>query len=199
MDITKFCSHGADPRSYLRQPMRLDADVVATNGHILVRWSDMPGDYPEAPETMVRTITNITNGKFSGTFYDLQCFSLPEARSCPACGGVGYHYFLACDECDGEGDFFHGSHWYHCKACKGEGRYTTSQHSEWARKETCYHCDGHGDTHQIVHIGDQAFQRRYIAMLKTLPGLLLEAGINPLATARFTFDGGHGFLMPCRP
>lgn len=197
MDITKFCGR-EDPRAYMNQPMRLGADVVATNGHVLVRWTDAGGDYPDAPDTMSGRIRNLTNGTFSGVHHNLSDLLLPPAKECRTCGGTGHHYTVECDECDGEGEFRHGSHWYECKECNGEGTHKTSKHSEGAKQHPCYRCDGHGDDFQVVRIGDSAFQRRYLALLKTLPGCQLEVGMTALATARFTFEGGHGFLMPCR-
>ena len=197
MDITKFCGR-EDPRAYMNQPMRVGPDVVATNGHVLVRWTDTGGDYPDATEAMARSITNLTNGTRSGVFHNLADLSLPPANTCPECGGAGHYYMVPCDECDGEGEFHHGSHWYSCKECKGEGQHKTSKHSEGAKPQPCYRCDSTGENFQVFRIGDSAFQRRYLALLKTLPGCQLELGATAMSTARFTFEGGHGFLMPCR-
>lgn len=198
MDLLRFCASITHPHSHLHKPMRMGADVVATNGHILIRLTDAAGNFPDAHPSVSGFLANAANGHFLGTPCKVAVLTVPPATKCPVCGGAGYHYWVRCDECDGDGEFKHGSHWYDCLECNGEGQIKTGQHSEGAKQQPCYRCDGDGNAFQVVRVGHSAFQRRYIALLQTLPDCELEIGADPMALARFTFEGGHGYLMPCR-
>lgn len=157
MDLLRFCASITHPHSHLHKPMRMGADVVATNGHILIRLTDAAGNFPDAHPSVSGFLANAANGHFLGTPCKVAVLTVPPATKCPVCGGAGYHYWVRCDECDGDGNAF-----------------------------------------QVVRVGHSAFQRRYIALLQTLPDCELEIGADPMALARFTFEGGHGYLMPCR-
>jgi hypothetical protein len=198
MDLLKFCASSADPRTHMHQPMKVGIHAVATNGHILIRVPIGDRDLPEAAPNITLAIEKMDKGHVAGEPVDLCSLQLPPKTECPECSGAGHHYWVRCDECDGQGEFWHRNHKYNCLECHGEGRIKVSQHSEGAKLEICWRCDGDGEGFQVVRASHSAFQRRYLALLQTLPGLRLYPGPDAMAVASFTFDGGNGYLMPCR-
>lgn len=196
MDLKNFCSrHHSD----MKTPMRYGTRVVATNGHILVMTTGTGEEYQDAPTRVANVISEMENGNYSGVVYPIADIDLPDAINCRLCGGKGHIYKVRCPDCDGEGEFYYGRHWYTCHECDGEGKSTPAEETDDAEKEPCYHCDGSGEDFQSVRVGDLHFQRRYLSLLKTLPDCFLEPGGTINDAARFRFDGGVGFLMPCRP
>lgn len=198
IDLTKFCATSDDPREYLRTPFRCPEGIVATNGHILICMDDDGGEYPDAVEN-----TKSYAAKFKAyiddpkrSWFFAASIALPEANPCPECRGKGYVHEEDCDDCDGEGQFRHGDHWYDCKECNGNGKVLTGDSS--GTKTTCRRCYGHGEDFQTVAVGRTAFQRKYLAMIVGLPNCRLGLHETPLGTAVFTFAGGFGVIMPCR-
>jgi len=197
MDLLKFCASNTDPRHYMSQPMREGADVVATNGHIMIVMPGMAGEFQPIPDNL-RGKAQQFDAVARSERMPLDIIHLPDRKECPICGGAGHHFEVVCPDCDGEGSFKHGLHWYECKECAGNGHCTADASDEDAKKTDCYRCDGSGEAYQAVYISDHLFQRRYLALIKSLPDAALEIG-EPLTVSKFTFTGGYGFLMPCRP
>lgn len=61
-------------------------------------------------------------------------------EACEACNGSGVVHERDCDECDGEGEFDHGSHTYVCKNCEGTGDIDADPSP--GEERTCWACDG---------------------------------------------------------
>lgn len=198
MDITRFCATSEDPRHYLATPFRDGDEVVATNGHIMVVIPGMPGDYPAAPNNMIGMPARFNAGTRSGFVTPISSVTLPERVVCPACDGKGHRFQERCSDCAGEGEFQRGIHWYACQECGGNGTTPCSENTPGATKDACYRCNGFGEILARVPVADAVFQRCYIALLASLPQCSIETA-GPEGTAKFTFDGGYGFLMPLRP
>lgn len=197
MDITRFCATGEDPRAYLATPFRDGDDVIATNGHIMVVVPGMPGEFPTVQGNMVGGAARFNVATRSGVLTPLSNIALPEPVPCPNCAGKGHGYEVRCDECDGGGEFKHGSHWYECKACGGDCTKPCHESTPGAKKHDCHRCDGFGEAFAKVVVEEAPFQRRYLALIASLPNSAIETA-GPEGTAKFTFDGGYGFLMPVR-
>lgn len=192
--LRKFCAVN-DIRLYLLNPIRRDGYLYATNGHIAVCIPDNPEINASADETRP-DFSFIHKAMAEISDFGTVVAELPPPVKCPACGGSGYS--VKCDDCDGEGTFDHGLHEYECKNCDGDGTFPGAKDEKGA--VTCHHCDGTGhDPFQTVRVGNSPFARRYVAMLKELPGAVIWTNSeNELASAFFKFDGGFGALMPCR-
>lgn len=198
IDLKKFCATSDDPREYIRTPFRSPEGIVATNGHIMICIDDDGGEYQDAVEN-----TKSYAAKFKAyikdqkrAWIDAASVTLPEAKPCLACDGKGYVHEEDCDDCDGEGEFQHGSHWYDCKECNGNGKVLAGAGS--GSKTTCYKCDGYGEEFQPVRVNHTAFQRKYLALIACLPDCRLGLPAEPLETTVFTFTGGWGSIMPVR-
>lgn len=198
MDLSKFCARATDPRGYLRQPFRDAGEVVATNGHLVIAVPDFEGEFPDAVERMAgRHRKMLESTPHTGEQFRIDQIALPELIPCYHCDGRGFYWVQTCPICNGSGEFKHGEHHYECKECLGNGRVGTEAGAPRARKEPCEECGGAGDSFQMVGVGEASFQRRYLALLAELPDAFIQPN-GPDLAAKFTFDGGYGFLMPCR-
>jgi hypothetical protein len=196
IDITKFCAV-SDVRSYLTKPWRCAEGVAASNGHILVLVPDDGGDYAAEPESMAGKIAQFETDYPGGAeWLDAASLAIPEGKKCWDCGGSGHVYERECDECDGDGEFEHGSHTYECKECDGSGSITSKRAFADAEKQACYRCNGTGHEFLAAPIGNTFAQSRYITLLATLPNCRVAPDGNKAMP--FVFDGGRGWLMPCR-
>jgi hypothetical protein len=142
-DLQPFCSNGADERAYLRAPWKDGADVVASNGHIMIVIPGAAEDMDaETPPNMAGAAARFDGYPRSGVITPMSSITLPPAERCQVCGGAG-------------------------------------------------------ESSLKVAIGNAFFQRRYLALLAALPACSIET-CGELGLAKFTFDGGYGFLMPVR-
>ena len=123
--------------------------------------------------------------------------ALPAHEACRHCKGQGLAWEKACPECDGKGEFLHRTHWYECKGCTGGAVVSCPPTASGAKAVPCESCQGSGEAFQSVVVARALFQRRYLAMLADLPNCSLQPD-GADGAAKFTFDGGYGFLMPCR-
>jgi len=197
MDLNSFCARQHDPRPHLHTPMRVGNLVVATNGHILIALPDMVSEFPEAPAEFGTKVTSMLAQEApAGEPVPLATIDLPERTDCPDCGGDGFLILAPCPECEGKGDFWHGTNLYECKECFGNGTVPAAIGDPGAKREICVLCDGDGAGHQAVEVNGVLLQRRYLALLKALPGCTVAP--NGDMAAHFRFDAGHGLLMPCR-
>jgi hypothetical protein len=197
MDITKFCATDADYREHLRTPFHCSEGIAAANGHVFVCIPDDGGSYPAVVDSMKGSAAKFKAyiGDAGRQWFDAASIQLPERVACPHCDGVGHLYEEDCDDCDGEGSFQHGSHWYNCKECEGSGKVKTT--TSGGKKETCWSCGGTGEGYKAVLVGGSYIQRRYLVQLAELPGCRLGV-LGGLDAVSFTFDGGWGVVMPCR-
>ena len=101
-----------------------------------------------------------------------------------------------CEECDGDGDFFHGSHTYDCKECDGRGkvndRYLWSEYS----------------TYEQVRIGTSYFSARETGRLESVVKVLGDAELvansfvgddGKTRGSLFRVGVGYVLMMPCTP
>jgi hypothetical protein len=197
MDITKFCATDADYREHLRTPFRCSEGIAASNSHVFVCIPDDGGSYPQVRASLAGKPAKFKAyiGDAGRQWFDAASIQLPERVACPHCDGVGHLYQEDCGDCDGDGIFQHGSHWYDCKECNGNGKVKTD--ASTGKKEPCFSCDGTGEDYQPVKVGSPFLQRNYLAMLVGLPGCRVGT-LGEFDAVSFTFDGGWGVVMPCR-
>lgn len=191
VDITRFClAEGlGDTRVYLRRPMRFGDQVLASDGRILVCIPGHSG-HEEAPSRVrnfTRRIEQIIK-EAPLTWTPAAAVELPPPEPCAKCDGSGVMYRVDCHECNGEGEFVHGTHTYRCKECDGEGGTVTRHASHGARAQPCDICGGSGASIQPVTVGEVRVQRRYLAAIAELPGA--QVAPSHEGTLVFTFDGG---------
>lgn len=193
VDITKFCLADGlgDLRDCLRRPMQFGDQVLASDGHILVCIPGRSGHsgYEEAPLgvcNFTRRVEQIIKGA-PLTWTPAAAIELPPPEPCVLCDGSGVMCQLDCHECDGKGEFVHGTHTYCCMECDGEGVI--------ARAQPCDICEGSGASIQPVTVGEVRVQRRYLAAIAELPGAQIAQSHEGILV--FTFDGGWGALAPC--
>lgn len=163
--------------------------TIATNGMVMVR-------IPRVEIIPEQTSPDV-----------LQEFPIPEVKEsfeipdvtlieilCNDCGGIGKEPKV-CNKCKGSGriECFHCGNGMACDACEGLCFAGKSD-------KDCPYCNGTGkvpDKHQYHLIDGIAFADHYLKLLKDN---CTNIRITPreYETAYFTFDGGHGFLMPMR-
>ena len=202
IDLNQFCANEYELRTHLQKPWRSAEGIVRSNGAILVCVPDDGGDYPEPVADMVTTVEKFLHD-WPGVNdpISLQSLKIPPLRICHSCHGEGHVWSQRCNECDGEGEFEHGTHIYDCAACD-DGRIVKERHDDCeigmdAQPMPCRDCGGAGEFFQSIRLCNADFDRRYLAMIAALP----DAKIWPngsMSGAYFTFDGGHGWLMPRR-
>jgi hypothetical protein len=174
-------------------PSRIDGFVYATNGHIAIRVKDDPellvSDVVKFKSLPAMFVKNVDEW---GSIPEL-----PPIIPCKTCKGSGKQYKTRCDECDGDGNFDHGTHNYECKECD-DGWVESNVCTE--NEVTCSTCDGSGEDifSQPIKVGIQSYQRRYLAMIAALPNSKIELTPELDKVALFTFDGGEGAIMPIR-
>ncbi len=191
--LNNFCAKSKDdPRTYLYKPFLIGEYIYATNGHVAIRVKN-DGSLPEVAEIdKVKTISNYFQS-LSSDFIDIP--SIPNPEPCKHCQGSGkWNEKIECDECDGDGEFIHGSHYYSCKECDGEGKIETGN-----KVGICDSCEGSGHSRmQHMQIGIASFAVRYIIKISALPGIKFCKPIHQNDIATFVFDGGEGCIMPVR-
>jgi len=191
--LQKFCCGSNDPRDHLKSPMRSKHGACACNGHIFVCLSQDDGDYAAAPANLEKSFDSFYAIETTDLI-SIANLNLPEKVICRVCKGTGHKYVEECDECDGKGEFHHGSHIYECKECDGDGLIDARKTNPAAKQATCGKCEGHGEQWTDMPVGNANFSAIYIRMIAELPNAQIQP--NDMAVAKFTFDGGWGALMP---
>ena len=197
-DIQKFCCV-ADPRSALRQLIRLGEYIYATNGHIAIRIPDDKSLEASDGEETAKYARHIDNFITKGRQLHFAPFApdLPSAEPCLVCSGVGM--VCVCSECDGDGEFDYGTHLYECKECDGSGAV------QGVHPDThCWNCDGLGEAPAVsLDYLNGVMAVRYARLIASLPGVEFawSPELNDEELPRmghFRFEGGEGALMPMR-
>lgn len=196
MDLSKFCATTIDPRTHMRQPALVPEGVLATNGHILIIVNGMTGDYPPAEMRISSQLPKFTNAPRHAAWYRVADIDLGEAIACKHCAGAGHRFVIGCPSCNARGWFVYHDQEYDCRNCGGGGQCFCEPDTPQATQQTCWDCEGFGTEFQPIAVGSAHLQRKYLALLAELPGCMLQTGDKETVSA-FTFDGGHGFLMPC--
>lgn len=199
MDLSRFLATEYDPRTYLQEPMRWKDGLVASNGHILIVLPNHKGaeHATRMPEKVANGIADFSAIERTTAPVPLSSLDLGEAVPCPSCRGAGSTYRRGCPTCLGDGCIERDTQLIACPDCGGEGDQTCSKYAEGANLWTCWVCEGFGQDYQPLLINDTPLQRKYLALIANLPNSHIQTA-GPIAPARFTFDGGYGFLMPCR-
>lgn len=196
IDVTKFCAVG-DMRAYLASPFNIKGvGQVACNGWAgIVQEND--AETSEGLPPTFPTMFREWKAKLpaSGSGIPMASLALPDKMPCDKCRGTGMQRGVKeCRECDGDGDFYHGSHTYECKECEGTGEVEDPLQP----KTTCTKCNGTGEAFQLAKVGHSTFNTTWLRLFSELPDAAIHIGDNPMASAFITFDGGWGVLMPCR-
>lgn len=191
VDLMKFCS--VPGRLALGAPMRTPDGIAYTNGHVMVLVPDDGGDYQDAPDRMVQAMKKLPGVEAEDReWVVVSAIDIQEASKCESCLGEGVVRRADCPDCDGEGEFSYGSHWYQCKECKGDGVVDSKE----GREEVCDRCLGARVEPVTVKVKRAMFQSIYLGLLGQLPNCEIAPG-DPFSAAPFRFDGGKGWLMPC--
>lgn len=203
IDLSKFVDRH-DFRPYCREPMRLkDGRVVATDGRTIACPDVYAGDVSaliEAPANIDQAIVQHLAGVDAATKWaPISSLAFPEQQACQHCGGSGSMVRRECPDCDGEGEFDHGSHTYECKACGGDGfvesRAATRDDPD---ADSCVYCGGEGVGGRAVYMD--------------VPGMPKGTGVDARLMSRFPADaefaagnsvlmrgnGWRGVVMPLR-
>ncbi|MGQ5522956.1 hypothetical protein ACUHMQ_06800 [Chitinimonas sp. PSY-7] len=202
LDLRQFC---CTRRDNLKTPFYDEAHCYASNGHIAIQHNDpvQPGarPYQEAGNMRQRLLNYLGD---SGYSLAEAIKPLPEAKPCSACDGIGKAQ--KCNDCEGEGSFWHGAHEYSCQECDGMGQ-AVSLLSEG--EHTCNICNGSGNQteyHIPVKVGHQQIALHYLRIIAALPDAKLHlkpggaetAASQDQAPILFTYTGGRGVVMPLR-
>ena len=188
--LNRFTANSSDPRGYLRAPFTRGDWTYAMNGRIAVRVPKIDGMeiLPDKHASKLEVL-------FESVCFDA-CIALPPLppqEECSMCNGTGIAY--ECEECDGDGEFEHGSHTYTCKECDGSAQVAYSGEIAVA----CRHCGGTGKKRmKAINVGRSHFDLFYLHLINGLPGARFSPGAGPMDCAWFVFDGGEGVLMPRR-
>lgn len=197
IDLNKYCAPRHELRKYLRQPFQLaGVGTVACQGFFaLVIPSDIAETTADVPAKMADTFKNWRETVMAATGgIKAADIPLPEPVKCDECDGTGKVTGTGeCEDCDGEGEFWHGTYTYECKNCDGTGR----AKSEDAEPDTCPVCAGTGEGFQTMAVGDTHLNVRCVKWIAELPDAQIFT--NGMQTGYFTFTGGWGVVMPCRP
>ena len=187
--LKKFVSQD-DPRKYMRSPFTRGEWTYATNGHIAVRVPKIDG-VEILPEKHIPALESLFQSVGGNGFIALPW--MPPLEECLLCSGTGIAY--ECPECDGEGEFEHGTHSYCCKECGGSGQVEYGS----AGVSACRHCGGTGAKRNApAKVGGSHFDLFYLHLINGLPEAKFSPGGDRMDMARFVFDGGEGILMPMR-
>ena len=187
--LKKFVSQN-DPREYMRSPFTRGEWTYATNGHIAVRVPKIDG-VEILPEKHIPNLEGLFQSAGDNEFISLPW--MPPLKECPLCSGTGIAY--ECPECDGEGEFEHGTHTYRCKECDGHGQVEYGSTGVSA----CRHCGGTGvERFKPVQVSESHFDLFYLRLINGLPGAKFSPGAGQEGMACFVFDGGEGILMPMK-
>ena len=188
--LKKFVSQN-DPREYMRSPFNRGEWTYATNWHIAVRVPKIDGIATLAEKHIPELEGLFKRTRSDNAFVALP--PLPPLEKCLMCNGTGTAY--ECPDCDGEGEFEHGTHSYCCKECNGSGQVEYGSTDVSA----CWHCGGTGVArYKPVKVGGSHFDLFYLHLIKGLPVAKFAPGAGRMDMARFVFDGGEGILMPMK-
>jgi hypothetical protein len=191
-DLMKFC--GGKNQVRLATPFSIGEFTYATNGHILVRvprLADIPERTDAPPPAKVEEVFN----HYKGDYQPIPAVGPIKTKSCPVCEGTGK--FQTCPECDGTGLVSFSNDYndydFTCETCGGDGKFKEGKELE------CEKCAGTGKIVKTerVDAAGRKYDKKYLLMLKKLPGCKLAVG-KELDPAHFIFDDGDGVIMPMR-
>ncbi len=182
IDLKPFCDY-EDGRYALTTPWVKGGWRYATDGRICVRTPTTEPDSPKYNEDGLKRPD--AAGLFS-RFPDSGFYELPAtldeetSRDEDAWRECDCAEWIQCPRCKGD----------MCERCEYEGQVIKAA-------KGCKMCGGRGKLpHVYQRIGNEWFDRWYIAKVRALPGVTVRSlDENRLA---FVFDGGQGLLMAVR-
>lgn len=201
--LRKFCAGSDDNRTYMQAPHIISGRAVATDGKwfvVLPAGTSVDGLESADDKYNPNDLIQIADA-FDGAFTPAREIGV-KTIECSSCAGTGKRTNRVCHECDGDGEFVHGSHWYECRACDGSGALVSKGHGD-----ACCDCDGRGFSTDRAPstLGDHALgisaASNYVEALRGING---EISTAPLRTKGYgylwalRFPGGRGLLMPMR-
>lgn len=199
INLSRFCASDRDTRKHLQTPILIGTFAYATNGHVCVRVpaADCPEAHPLPDDVDMRKLPGMFDCIDKDPSIKRQPLpQLENIKTCERCKGASKFKVSDCEECDGKGEFIHGSHEYTCKECDGDGEVDDHQ----GTLRGCWECHGAGhDPHQYQDFGPGLPMARvgYMHWLAALPGIMWAPN-GEERSIRFRFDGGHAILMPVR-
>lgn len=162
--------------------MGIAGGTAACDGNVLV-WISTPLCYgpPAAQETRERferivALANKIAAASLGTWSPVAGIQF-EAFDCWRCKGAGYAVENPCNECDGEGEFWHGSHKYVCQECEGDGAMVRPAREDVGTR--CEVCVGSGLNQGVTDFvvagqDNLTVSRIYAKLLRELPSAELR-------------------------
>lgn len=207
IDLYKFCATDTnDSRGYLYHPHKIGEQMYATNGHILIA-ADLTGvaaDIPDGVEVLPENVASIfvkycseSPGDEAQWIPAGDAAVEPSGKTCMSCGGSGRTpQEVDCDDCDGDGDFWHGRHQYECRSCDGGGKVDGPVEDD---DPVCEHCNGSGQQIGFWRLpwreGDGVCGR-YVGLIQALPDAEFAQHGKARDRIHFRFTGGRGVVMP---
>lgn len=203
--LMSFCSHDLEARPFWLAPMSDGVHAYATDGYaaFMVPMSLLPEELELAklPDFWLKAENSIstlidTARKAGGDLVAPP--PLPAPIRCTHCAGTGFcRPTDACNDCDGQGEFIHGCHYYDCQECHGRG--TVERDTGPRSGDPCARCHGRGEeTHNPTKIGSAYINRVFLALISALPNARIATPANANAPIYFTSDYGNGVVMPVR-
>lgn len=199
VNIRNFCFLPDDPAALAPSfPFHDEGLLIATNGPLVLVLPVWDGPQRAAPQGLTGIATRLEAMPRTEPAVALDGLNLPTPRPCLCCQGVGRFLVEQCLGCDGLGRFNHGGLTYRCAVCAGRGEVFEPLSEAHEDGRRCWYCFGSGQQHQAVQLGPGLYEARHLQLLSQLPACSLQPaeGDTP---ARFTFDGGWGFLAPTVP
>jgi len=203
IDIYKL-TRPSDPRKMCRAPTRMsDGRVVATNGASLIVVPQHDGEFEPTARENEKKIIEWTDLSVLTDWRPMSSLAMPKLKPCGLCKGSRLIVESACPDCDGLGEFQHGSHTYTCVECDGDGfNSSLMATADDDNAKPCHECDGLGfaGRHQPVLVpGIQdgyALDACQIAQFP--PGGEFAVNGGTLDPVRVRGDGWVGLIMPMR-
>lgn len=194
LNLQQFCSRSDDERKHLHQPWPQQGWMYAANGHIMIRVPS--AEHAAATATHgAASAPAMFDAAGKANYIELPSFAAP-AR-CDCCAGVGQYLKIDCPDCDGKGEFTHGTHLYDCQRCLGDGIIRAAEGEVGATMQDCPKCFGIGVLRgTFVPVGDVGYDSVYLSWIAKLPNA--RVCTNGEKAMHFVFDGGEGLLMPRR-
>ena len=204
--LKSFCGGARcddDPRPYVRQLITDGIYAYGTDGWAVlsVPVETLPADTRLAPvedswPTTIRNLQALIIAAREAGGELVEPPTIPDPTPCNKCDGTGLgHGQEPCPECDEEGEFYYGSHWYDCLEFGGTGQHDTPN----APKSTapCSQCLGLGEqTYNPIKIAEAYINRVFLARIVALPNARIAQPRSPNTAVYFSCAFGDGAVMP---
>lgn len=211
--LQHFCAT-ADVRFYLNHPLPVAGGAAASDGSIMIFAQGLEVE-PSAGVTkgtavvvehLERLVRAVDEHSDAEGWIDASTIELGSQETCLRCMGSGFVTESDCPDCDGEGEFQHGSHWYDCKECEGAGASGTSPSTaDIAHAIRCFECRSTGINARPMPFpglppGRSINSRYMISIQKHLPSARMKViehpGTKGTRVIAIRFDGGCGVVLP---